>query len=109
MSCPLIKFENADLKISPVLNSQLWLAHSTSVHRECDTGATAAVERRLAGGSDRDQEQPAGSRAIEHDVRYPSPEFMRLLVELGKVVEREDRRLGHHPDSTVRPKSSSKD
>jgi hypothetical protein len=45
------------------------------------------VERSLASGSDRDRERLAGSPAIIHD--YPSPEFTRLLVELGKLVERE--------------------
>ena len=56
----------------------------------------------MAGGSDRDRERLADPRAITHDVRYPSPEFMRLLVELGKVVEREGRRPEDQPDGGMR-------
>jgi hypothetical protein len=101
---PLLKFANADLENNPVLNSQAWLAHSASVHRECDTGASAIVERSLAHGSDRDRERLAGSPAITHD--YPSPEFMRLLVELGKLVEREGSHLRDQTDGMVRGKAS---
>jgi len=35
------------------------------------------------------------------DARYPTPEFMRLLVELGRIAEREDR-LAHERDSMVK-------
>jgi len=58
----------------------------------------------LAGGSDRDRERLAGSPAITHD--YPSPEFMRLLVELGKLVEREGSLLRDQMDGMVRGKAS---
>jgi len=65
------------------------------------------VERSLASGSDRDRERPAASGATAHD--YPSPEFMRLLVELGKLVERESRLLSDQIEGTLRGKASPKD
>lgn len=49
------------------------------------------MELALVGGSDRDKEQSQDSPAIEYHARFPTPEFMRLLVELGKIAEREDR------------------
>ncbi len=70
------------------------------------------MERALAGGSDRDNEQSQGLPAIEYDPRYPTPKFMRLLVELGKMAEREDRSdrpFGDEPGGTVRLKASPKD
>ena len=66
------------------------------------------MERALAG----DNEQSQGSPAIEHHARYPTPEFMRLLVELGKMAEREDRSdrpLEDEPGGTVRARVSPKD
>jgi hypothetical protein len=70
------------------------------------------MELALAGGSDRDNEQSQGSSAPRYDPRYPTPEFMRLLVELGRMAEREDRserRLGDEPDGTARARVSPKD
>lgn len=64
------------------------------------------AERSLANGSDRDRERLAASRAIAHD--YPSPEFMRLLVELGKLVERESRLPSDQTEGTLRDKASPK-
>jgi len=55
----------------------------------------------VAGGQDRDEEQSGESRAVKHDARYPTPEFMRLLVELGRIVERGDR-LADKRDGTTR-------
>ena len=69
------------------------------------------MELALAGGSDRDNEQSRGSSALRHDPRYPTPEFMRLLVELGTMAEREDRSersLGDEPGGTIRAKLSPK-
>jgi hypothetical protein len=63
----------------------------------------------LAGESDRDRERLAGARAIAHDIRYPSPGFMRLLVELGKGVEREGRLLADQPVGMARTKTSPDD
>jgi hypothetical protein len=82
------------------LNSHI-LLHASSFCR--------TVELSVAGRSDRDEEQPPGSRAVKHDVGYPSPEFLRLLVELGKMVEREDRRLEDQSDSLARVETSPRD
>ena len=49
------------------------------------------MERNLVSGSERENEQPQGSPAIKHDLNDPSPEFMRLLVMLGEMAEREGR------------------
>jgi len=65
------------------------------------------VGRSLTSGSDRDRERPAASGATAHD--YPSPEFMRLLVELGKLVERESRLPRDQTEGTLRGNPSPKD
>lgn len=70
------------------------------------------MERALAGGSDRDDGQSQDSRAIKYEPRYPTPEFMRLLVGLGRMAEREDRSdrpPGDEPDGRVRAKASPRD
>jgi hypothetical protein len=70
------------------------------------------MERALVGGTDRDDEQSQDSPAIEYGARYPTPAFMRLLVELGRMAERgdrPDRPLGDEPDGTIRAKASPKD
>ena len=45
---------------------------------------------------------------MKRDARYPTPEFMHLLVELGRIVERDDR-LANKPDSMIRTKVPPKE
>lgn len=49
------------------------------------------MERSVGGGQNRDEEQSARSQPTKLDARYPTPEFMRLLVELGRIIERRER------------------
>lgn len=74
---------------------------SPSACRECGGSSAAFVGWGVAGGQDREKEQPGEPRAMKLDARYPTPEFMRLLVELGRIAEREDR-LAHERDSMVK-------
>lgn len=45
----------------------------------------------MAGEQDRDEEQSAGTQPTKQNPHYPTPEFMRLLVELGTIVERQEQ------------------
>ncbi|HET9395477.1 MAG TPA: hypothetical protein VFO36_05425 [Nitrospiraceae bacterium] len=61
------------------------------------------MEQNLVSGSERENEQPQGSPVIKHDLNDPSPEFMRLLVMLGEMAERERRREPGTVGSEVSP------